>query len=125
MSYTIEWEQQLFLITFCGTATADELTSAVQEIQENPFYKLAKYTLVDFLSVEQVDANVLNIVKHADGYKKVASEAPNRKVAIVADQPDIVRLAKLYKWEMVGQQWQAEVFETLDEARNWIAEDSL
>ena len=79
-----------------------------------------KYQITNFLDVDTVEISKekVTLIAHMDSASSQSSH--KMKVALVADQDDILELCTDYIEALKPGDWEAKIFGTLEEARAWV-----
>jgi hypothetical protein len=104
-----------------GLLTGDELIAGTISIgQAGERLSRVRYALVDFSGVVELQATPQDVAKLADEDIAIARRLPNLAIAVVASQPLVFGMSRM--WEALAHQtgWHIMVVQTLDEAVNWL-----
>jgi len=125
MSYKIDWEERGVVLSFAGGFGNDDFIQANIELYEDPRFACIRYQIFDLLEVASypVDSNAIRKIAELDA---IAFETnPNIKVAVVANKLVVKGLLNMYNayFEIAGNQsrWESEMFDTVEDARKWLA----
>ena len=123
MQYTIAFEEEppLFVITFAGTATGEEVMEALQALRAHRQWSAAVPELWDATGVHgaAVAPSEMRALVQA-GYE--LTEQPAGRQAIVVHTVPHRMIALLYKHYMRKRDVEVGVFDDLEAARRWIDE---
>lgn len=123
MSYKISWEDKGVKIVTVGIFGNDFLDASIKATTDPRFID-AKYGIVDFINVDDfpVDSDVIQQLAISD--TRAYKINPNMKLAVLANKSVMTGLANMYKtyFELNNNEksWELKIFETEDEAREWI-----
>ncbi len=120
MPFTITWEPEGVYFRQEGKVSGDDLLSCASNLCENERLPELKYKIVEFVEGNDFAADADSIRQVAAIDKKGAQKNPDFKVAIVATRSLIVGMARMYELSGGDGTWETRVFETLDEARQWV-----
>lgn len=118
MACDIVWEPRGVWRRFSGTLTPEDLATSVDVVQRDARYDDLRYSINDFLAVENVAdiAGILDtVVAKAIGG---AHSNPNLVMAIVARGDAVVSHARLFL--MPDFPYPVKLFDNLDAARAWL-----
>lgn len=120
MAYTTDWEAHGVHWHYWDVVTGDELIRSNLDIYGDERFDSMKYQLVDLSQVSSFKVTRDEMLKIA-AYDRAASLSnPRVKVAVVARINAIKSLTELYDAENLRSPWETRVFETLQQARDWI-----
>jgi hypothetical protein len=119
MAFEIVWEPRGAYKKFYGHVNDAELMQSVMDPHGDARFDDIRYVINDCLSVASF-AIAEDTVLHISAIDHAAARSnPNIKIAIVATDPKVLALAKLY----ISSPWAAyptQTFATLAEARAWV-----
>lgn len=122
MPYVTTWEESGVLWTFRGQVTGDEILRANQEIYRDPRFQRLTYQIVDLTGVERFDVTEDDMAMIAVNDRIASRSKPGVRVAIAADDEIIKDLSAFYDAVMVGSPWRQRIFDSMSEAREWLAQ---
>ncbi len=118
MAYEVVWEPRGVWRRFSGMLTPSDLVASVDEVQGDPRYDSLRYSINDFLAVENAAeiAGILDLVlaKAIGG----ALSNPNLVMAIVARSETVVSHAKMFL--RPDFPYPVKLFPDVDAARVWL-----
>jgi len=124
MSFEIVWEANGVVFRFVNEMTSDTLITANLEALNNPKFKTINYQLMDLRDVSSYPIETSAIRRVAELDARAYKINPNVKVALVANQVVAKGLLNMYNvyFEIAGNdlRWQSEIFESIQDAYNWI-----
>lgn len=120
MPHIFEREKTGVLLTFSGTVDDRELLGLQQKIQSSPDYDSIRYFIVDMLNVDEILYTVEDIEKIAALDKAASRSNDDVRLAFVCSSELITTLWLLYESEISEIGWQAEHFDDLHKARQWL-----
>ena len=122
MSYKNNWEDNGLHRKFTGKITGQEILESNLSIQVNPRFDQIKYVLNDFLSITEFEITTddVNIISTIDNVAAISKKS--LKIAIVADNTDLLKWINEYLKMMQGSPYATAVFSTSDDALKWVAQ---
>ena len=120
MPYSTEWKEKEFQATFTGIVTSQEILKMVFGFYGDERFDRIKYNLVDFTGADSLKTNEKEIKEIAYLDMAAARSNPNIKVAIAAGHDFIKEMSQLYAEYSDESPWQVKIFNTLEEARQWL-----
>lgn len=120
MPYESIWEKKGIHWKYSGTLTGEELLQSNMDIYGDPRFDSLRYQIVDLLGVESFDVSAESMEEVTLMDVGASTTNPRLVVAVVATDTQGQRLEELYDTVAGGAAWEAEVFESLEEARVWI-----
>jgi hypothetical protein len=118
--FTIIWESEGVHFRQDGKITGEDLVSCASSLCENERLPELKYKIVEFIEGADFEADADSIRRVSAVDRKGATKNPNLKVAVVATSALIVGMARMYELSAGEGMWETRIFETLDEARQWV-----
>ena len=119
MSYENIWEKKGVYRKYSHCVTSKEISQAMEDVHGHALFYSIRYVINDYLDVTESDITTADVITLAALDKAAALINPNIKVAIVATEPTIQKLAVLYGDLISHSPYSSEVFTNLDEARIW------
>lgn len=120
MPYEIIWDLPGVEWRFYGQCNVAELLEASRLVHEDERYGATRYSLLDCTELSQAGVNVLDVVKLAQNDRLIEQDHPHRKIAIVAQQPEVIEVSKIYQWSLAEKHWQVRLFRERHEALQWL-----
>ena len=120
MPFTNKWKDNMIERVATGKVTGEEIIQSSLDMYGDERFDRLRYGLVDFTQAESFEIDEEEIKKVAYMDRAAARSNPNLKIAIVAPQDVINRLANSYVVFAEASPWEAEVLNTLEEARQWL-----
>lgn len=119
MPYKVTWEDRGVYRCYYGHTTDLEVSQSVYETASSPLFDEIRYVILDCLRVTQFELiNPSFIEERAAVDSAAAMSNPNIKVAIVATDPEIIKLAEEYaKHELTP--YPTQIYSSLEDARAW------
>lgn len=120
MPYRTVWLEKGLEKTASGIVTGCELIASRKELYGDPRFDNVEYILSDYSSAEAIEIaeQDVKIVAFMDG--AAAMSNPNCRVAIVSPNNNKIPLANYYTQLSKNSPWQTRVFQTVEQAREWI-----
>lgn len=125
MAWEVVWEPKGVWRRFSGTLELSDLLAAVEVVQKDLRYDSLRYSINDFLAVEQFS----DPAGLTQGTDIVLGQAiggsfsnTNLVMAIVATQPAIIAVAQMF---LGGMPYPVQLFSTVESARAWVDEMSM
>ncbi len=121
MAYQLIWEEKGTKVYFKGVVNDRELLEIVSKFYGHEQFDSIHYLLIDFLEVDTFD--VTNTTFQYIGGMDLAAALsnPRVRVAIVTDNAAILDLLSSYENASQGSPWPSRYFDSIKEARAWIA----
>ncbi len=118
MSYQIIWEERGCYVRYFGHVDDEELARVRKECYGDTRFEDVLYILNDLRECESLSTSPLHLNQRAIGdmFAKILND--KLKVAVVTDNPDILKFADSYK-HAAADAYEIQVFASLDEARHW------
>ena len=120
LTYHIDRERRLVICTGSGTVTSDEVRSYRASLHRDPEFRPDFNQLSDFTQVARFDVD--HTTMHAEASLSLFSSRSKR--AAVVSSPEaygMMRMFMSYR-ESVGGQEQMRIFQSRDEALQWLAD---
>lgn len=119
MSYENIWERGGVYRKYTDFVTGKEILEAVQSVHGSEQFDTIRYVINDLLSVTAHDVSHHELKTIAAIAKASALTNPRIKIAVVATLASIHELALLYAELMRDTPFTYEIFNRLDDAREW------
>jgi hypothetical protein len=122
MPYETFWEPRGIRWVFEGSVTDDDLTRPNEDLYDDSRFLEIRYQIADFRFISGVSAlsETVRLVSHMD--REQSRRNPDVKVAILGTSPVVKGLARMYALTGAEDRWQVRLFETEEEAREWIGD---
>jgi hypothetical protein len=117
MPFEIFWEPKGAYKKVHGVVTAQEFMRSITELQSDPRFDRLKYTINDFTGAQALRITESDIHHYAAMGIGAANSNPGIRIAIVADNPEIVAMVRVYA---SLSPYQTEFFGDMASARAWI-----
>lgn len=125
MPYQNKWEDRGLHRTFTGKVTGSEILNSNLALHGDPRFDHIQYVLNDFLTITDFDITTkdVNTISTIDN---VAAISKTRlKIAILANNIDLLKWVNAYLKMMQDSPYEAAVFSTRDDALRWVSPASL
>jgi len=121
MSYELIWEPAGVVKRYRGVLTGHDLVESVERTEADPRFDGLRYVINDFLAVVRVEV-ILADVEHVAAVDRGAAMT-NRDIwiAVLTTSGEITGLARRYA-ELSRNVYPTQVFETMSQARLWLAD---
>ena len=106
--------------TLTGIVTGREINLVNLYIYEDRRFGSISYQLMDFTGMKSLKATEKEVKKTAFQDMVAAGSNPDIKVAIVAPQDLMKRLAEIYAEYSEPSQWETWMFVTVEDANQWL-----
>jgi len=120
MSHTIIWEPEGYYRKFEGEVSGEEILDSNFELQADPRFQSIKYVINDFTQIESHTIEIAHTNAYATTDEIVSLTKGALKIAIVVVNDDLLALAENYRQQMLGNRFDCEIFQSLDDARKWV-----
>ncbi len=107
-------------ITLAGRITADEYLAANRQLMNHPDYARQEYSLWEYEDGATLECNGQDVRNLALADRDASLAFPGRKVAVVAPEPLIFGLSRMYAGFFHGGAWQVSTFTKIEDARHWL-----
>jgi len=119
MSVKVQWLAGGFYRQFTGIVLAEEIKSTNDLLYGDHRFDDLRYHVADFLDVEDVVINELDL-KVLAALDSAAAKSNNKiKLAIAVREPRLIDLVAHYKVESRADGWLVEIFDELEPAMQW------
>ena len=122
MSFINNWEDNGLHRKFTGEITGQEILESNLSIQGNPRFDHIKYVLNDFSSITEFEITSadVNIISTIDNVAAISKKS--LKIAIVADDKNLLKWINEYLKMMQGSPYATALFSSNDDALKWAAQ---
>lgn len=120
MPFTSKWIEARVEKVATGKVTGEEIIQSNLEMYGDERFDRVKYGIADFTQAESFEIADKEVKAIAYLDMAAAKSKPNFKVAIVAPQDVMNKLANAYTGYGEKSPWETEVFDTLEQARQWL-----
>lgn len=119
MTYTNTWEPEGLYRKFTGSVDGDEILKSNFELHLNPNFQDIKYIINDFTEMTSHSIATGHTRAYATTDDIVSNTKGKLKIALLVTQAEHIDLAKIYCDQMEGKLFKCEIFDTIENARNW------
>jgi hypothetical protein len=123
MPHQLKWLPQGIIWTFTGKVTTTEILQRNMKIHGSERFDALRYEIADFTGAEGYEATRMEVRRIAYLGKAAAKSNPRVKVAIVAPDETNEYLVEYLTHAREGP-WKTEVFQSLEDAKNWVLEET-
>jgi hypothetical protein len=119
MAHDVSWEERGVWFRFYGDVPFEEIHKAYSGFNGDSRFDTQRYLIVDFSGAEKIvfpEEEMKNIVA-MDTIAALSN--PYLNAAMVANTPEIKKVASLYA---TNSPWDSKVFNNIEDARTWIKE---
>ncbi len=123
MAYTIKWEEKGVYLRFYDTLTLDEVRQSNDELYSDSRFYDAKYQVCDYLDVNEINLVSKEVKIPASIDKAASASIPGMKIALISTDNRLIELGNEYieTSKKLHSTWVFNIFECLEDARNWIS----
>lgn len=119
MAYKNKWERCGVIRVFSGSIDGKQLLDSVISVEEDRRFDSIRYVINDFSNVVNIDINDRDVIRVAAMDRGASVTNPNIRIAVVTNDNRMRDLTQRYGELMKGSPYQALLFGSIDEARNW------
>lgn len=124
MSSNFEFIDDGFIARFSGRVSLNDILSVNIALNAHPAFNQHQFQLFDFSDATIVPNNEAEeeLENHAIADYGFSIRKRKVKVATVATDPEIIRLADIYQTDSkkLGNSWLFQIFDNFDEALTWV-----
>jgi len=120
MTINIKWEDKGIYWKCSGIVTAEEIFETDKKINGDSRCDDVRYQIIDLLDVTDLNVKAREVTEIAHYDKAAALSNPRMKIAIVSKDETIQSLASLYLAESMESQWKSSIFNTIEDALEWV-----
>lgn len=121
MPYTYTWEPGGLCRKFTGTISGEEILESNFELQMDSRFQAIHYIINDFTEVTGHSVKPVHTKVYATTDEIAANTKGRLKIALVVTQEPLIAIANSYREEMIGNKFECNIFESIEDARNWIS----
>ena len=121
MPYTNTWETDGLYRKFTGKISGDEILESNFELHTDPDFQKIKYIINDFTEVTGHSIETIHTKVYALTDEMVSRTKGKLKIALVVTQDPLIALANSYREEMIGNRFECDIFQTIEDARKWVS----
>jgi len=120
MAFQTKWTQSGVIWKFSGTLTGDDIFRSSTEVYGDPRFDSMHFQLLDMIDVTDFDVSD-DIIEEVSVMDLAASSTnPYLIIALIGSDKQIERLVSLYENTTGTAPWKTAIFETFEDARDWI-----
>jgi len=119
MIYKFEWIDNNAHVTFGGELVFNDINQADQKIFGDLRFDLMKYAIFDFSNIKKLnitteEAQIIGLLDKSSNiwYRNI-------RIALVSTNPKLIELSEIYKTNLTGSKWTAQIFKDFDSALKW------
>ncbi len=120
MPCSTEWKTMGICWTLTGIVTGREINQVNLYVCEDRRFDSISYQLLDFSGAKSFDVTGKEVKDIAFQDVVAAGSNPDIKVAIVAPQDIMKKLAEIYAEYSEPSQWETRIFDTIEDANQWL-----
>ncbi|MBN2565367.1 MAG: hypothetical protein JXB46_06620 [Candidatus Eisenbacteria bacterium] len=121
MAYETYWEGAGIRWVYTGVMTDDDVLRSNGDFYKDERFESATFEIADLTNVAEFAASGETIRKLPRLDREHAARNPNIKVAIVVSAAYARGMANMYSLAAAESPWETRVFESIDDAREWLA----
>ena len=122
MPHKNTWESEGLYRKFTGTITGDEILESNFELHMDSNFQTINYIINDFIEVTDHSIETTHTKVYASTDEIASNTKGKLKIALVVTQDPLITLAKSYREEMIGNRFECNIFQTIDDARKWVSD---
>lgn len=123
MPYTNIWETDGLYRKFTGTVSGVEILESNFELHTDPHFQDIQYIINDFTAVTDHSIESGHTKVYAETDNIISDTKGKLKIALVVTQNDLIALANAYRKQMKGKLFECEIFQTVEDAREWVSSE--
>lgn len=121
MPHINTWEPGGLYRKFTGIISGEEILESNFELHVDPNFQTIHYIINDFTEVTDHAIEITHTKVYASTDEIISNTKGNLKIAIVVTQDSLIALANSYREEMIGNKFECDIFQTIEDARNWLS----
>ena len=125
MSHTYTWEPSGLYRKFAEAINGVEILSSNFEIQAHPKFTEIKYIINDFTEITNYSITTSHTRAYAKTDDIISNSKGQLKIAIIATLDEHITLANNYREEMKNNRFKCGIFDTVEDAREWIGRPAI
>ena len=119
MAYENNWERNGVVKIFSGSVDGRQVLDSVISVEADKRFDSVRYVINDFSNVVDIDINERDIIRIAAMDRGASVTNPNIRIAVVTNDNRMRDLVQRYGKLMKDSPYQALLFESINEAREW------
>ena len=120
MPHNNTWEPDGLYRKFTGEISGEEILESNFELHVNPNFSNIKYIINDFTEITAHSIEIAHTKIYAKTDDIVSTTKGKLKIALVAAQAEHIDLAHNYREQMKDKLFECEIFNSIEDARNWV-----
>ena len=121
MPHTNTWEPGGLYRKFTGEISGEEILEANFELHIDPNFQTINYIINDFTEVTGHSIETTHTEVYASTDEIISNTKGKLKIALVVTQDPLIALANSYREEMIGNRFECNIFQTIDDACKWAS----
>lgn len=122
MPHTNTWKPGGLYRKFTGEITGAEILEANFALYDDPKFQNIKYVINDFTEITDHSVETSHTEVYAKTDDLISDTKGELKVALVVNQAAHISLANNYRELMKDTSFECEIFQTVEDARNWVSD---
>jgi hypothetical protein len=123
ITYHIDPEGDLVLVTCSGVVTDNEFPQFREQLMNDPHFHPGMKELADFRSVERYELTMDGFIDFIENEKAYISRLKDYKIAVVTSSDLHFGFTRMYMSMMSDQLGDVQVFRDIEEAKTWLLND--
>ena len=91
------------------------------DLHQDSNFQAIKYIINDFTEVIEHSIEVIHTKVYASTDEIISNSKGKLKIALVVTQEPLIVLANSYREEMIGNTFECDIFNTIEDAREWTS----
>ena len=121
MPYTYTWEPSGLYRKFVGEVSGDEILQSNFELHSHPQFESINYIINDFTEMTGFFITTDHTRIYAKTDEIISNTKGRLKISLVATHNEHIALAENYRKEMKNNRFECEIFNTVENAREWVS----
>ena len=121
MTHSVVWETEGIFRSFSGSVGGDEILESNLKLYKDTRFSSAQFIINDFSEITGVSIDDSQLHAFALTDEMISSERHEFKIALVVPQKDYIDLANNLCELTKDKYFEYSVFQTVDDARKWVA----
>ena len=123
MAFELIWEPEGAVIQYSDVVTDDDIRQANLDIFDDTRFDTLRYEICIYTDITALDRSSEFVRWVADFDLQASKRNPSVRVAVVGEQPLLKGITNMYRaeFELRGGTWGQGLFNTVEEARVWLA----
>ena len=120
MSHTKTWESGGLYRKFTGKISGEEILESNFDLHMDSNFQTLNYIINDFTEVTDHSVEITHTKVYASTDEIISNTKGKLKIALVVTQDPLIVLANSYREEMIGKRFECDIFNTIEDAREWV-----